>query len=228
MIRSNVTNEDQGQIRRRMWRRLGLAATALLAALPLTAGTAAAFIVNVLAPVVKIPAPPSVLPGVLVGADIHAFDERQDFRLPGPLLVDHQGTNLVKAPGDANPAWIPAGTCVRSHYVDYDPAVGAGSASGAIQFEGEIVGVIFRPPTLDASNFLGAAFTTYPPNAAAGTCLVGANQCGLEITVPTQDTFQITGDVLRMTFVAGNPGDRLRVITKSCACDPEPNPNPNP
>jgi len=75
MIRSNVTNEDQGQIRRRMWRRRGLAATALLAALPLTAGTAAAFIVNVLAPVVKIPAPPSVLPGVLVGADIHAFDE---------------------------------------------------------------------------------------------------------------------------------------------------------
>jgi hypothetical protein len=211
-----------------MWRRRGWAAAALLAALPLTAGTAAAFIVNVVAPVVRIPGPPSVLPGVLTGADIHAFDERQDFRLPAPLLVDHQGGNPVRVPGDAKPAWIPAGTCIRSHYVDYDPAGVAGTASGAIQLEGEIVGVIFRPPTLDASNFLGAAFTTYPPNAAAGTCLVGANQCGLEITVPTQDTFQITGDVLRMTFVAGNPGDRLRVITKSCACDPEPNPNPNP
>jgi hypothetical protein len=208
-----------------MWRRRGWAATALLAALPLSAGTAAAFIVQFAAPGVKIPGPPSVLPGVLVGADIHAFDERQDFRLPAPLLVDHQGGNPVRVPGDVNPAWIPAGTCVRSHYVDYDPAALPGMASGAIQFEGEIVGVIFRPLTLDASNFLGAAFTTYPPTAGAGACLVGGNQCGLEITVPTQDTFQIAGDVLRMTFVAGDPGDRLRVITKSCACDPDPTPN---
>jgi hypothetical protein len=29
-----------------------------------------------------------------------------------------------------------------------------------------------------------------------------------------------------MTMIAGNPGDRLRVITKSCACDPDPTPNP--
>jgi len=224
MIRANVTNGDQGQSRRRMWRRRGWAATALLAALPLSAGTAAAFIVQVAAPVVKIPGPPAVLPGVLVGADIHAFDERQDVRLAAPLLVDHQGGNLVDSPGDANPAWIPAGTCVRSHYVDYDPAGVPGTASGSIQFEGEIVGVIFRPLTLDASNFLGAAFTAYPPTAGAGACLIGPNQCGLEITVPTQDSFQITGDVLRMTLVAGSPGDRLRVITKSCACDPTPTP----
>jgi hypothetical protein len=223
MIRSNATNGDQGQSRRRLWRRRGWAATALLAALPLSAGTAAAFIVNVAPAVVKIPGPPSVLPGVLTGADIHAFDERQDFRLPAPLLVDHQGGNLVNTPGDVNPAWIPAGTCVRSHYVDYDPAAVVGTATGALQFEGEIVGVIFRPPTLDASNGLGAAFTAYPPNAGAGACLVGTNTCGLEITVPTQDSFQIVGDVLRVSFVAGNPGDRLRVITKSCACDPEPN-----
>ncbi len=226
MSRSNVTNGDQGQSRRRPWRARQWAAAALLAALPLGAGTAKAFIVNVAPAVVKIPGPPSVLPGVLTGADIHAFDERQDFRLAAPLLVDHQGGNLVNSPGDANPAWIPAGTCVRSHYVDYDPAAVAGTANGAIQFEGEIVGVIFRPLTLDASNGLGAAFTAYPPTAGAGACLVGPNQCGLEITVPTQDSFQIVGDVLRMTLVAGNPGDRMRVITKSCACAPDPTPNP--
>ncbi len=226
MIRSNVTNGDQGQSRRRLWRRRGWAATALLAALPLSAGTAAAFIVNVAPAVVKIPGPPAVLPGTLTGADIHAFDERQDFRLTAPLQVDHQGGNLVTAPGDVTPGWIPAGTCVRSHYVDYDPTGVFGTATGAIQFEGEIAGVIFRPPTLDASNFLGAAFTAYPPNAGAGACSVGPNQCGLEITVPTQDTFQIVGDVLRVGLVAGNPGDRLRVITKSCACDPESHPNP--
>lgn len=230
MIESNVTkvieNEEQGRRRRGHWRRRGWAAASLMAALPLGAGTAAAFIVNVAAPVVKIPGPPSVLPGVLVGADIHAFDERQDFRLAAPLLVDHQGPNLVKTPADANPAWIPAGTCVRSHYVDYDPTGGPVTASGAVQLEGEIVGVIFRPTTLDASNFLGAAFTAYPPAAGAGACLIGANQCGLEITVPTQDSFQIAGDVLRMNLVAGSPGDRLRVITKSCACDANPVPNP--
>ena len=226
MIRSNVTNGNQGQTRCRPERRRWWVVAAMLAALPLGAGTAKAFIVNFAPAVVRIPGPPSVLPGVLTGADIHAFDERQDFRLAAPLFVDHQGGNLVNSPGDVTPGLIPAGTCVRSHYVDYDPAGVMGTANGAIQFEGEIAGVIFRPPTLDATNVFGAAFTAYPPMAGAGACAVGPNQCGLEITVPTQDSFQIFGDVLRMNLVAGNPGDRMRVITKSCACAPETVPAP--
>ena len=83
------------------------------------------------------------------------------------------------------------------------------------------MGVIVRPPTLDASNYLGAFATTYPPAAGAGVCAVGTNTCGLEITVPTQDSFVISNpDVLRMTLTAGNPGDNMRVITKSCGCAP--------
>jgi len=47
--------------------------------------------------------------------------------------------------------------------------------------------------------------------------------CGLELTTPVQDSFEIVGpDVLRMSFSAGNPGDRIRVITKSCGCDTAP------
>jgi len=194
-------------------------AAALLVAVPVTARTAAAFIVNVAPAVVKIPAPASVLPGALVDADIHAFDERQDVLLTAPLFVDHQGPTPVNQPSDLKPGWIPAGTCIRSHYVHLDPN-GVATATGGMQLEGNIVGVIVRPPTLDASNYLGAFNTTYPPNAAAGTCVNGTSQCGLEIS-PTQDSFVISNpDVLRMTLQAGNPGDRMRVITKSCGCAP--------
>ena len=113
------------------------------------------------------------------------------------------------------------GTCIRSHYIHFDPAVPAATATGGVQLEGNIVGVIVRPPQLDASNFLGAFNTIYPPNAGAGACAVGTNQCGLEITAPPQDSFVISNpDVLRMTLTAGNPGDRMRVITKSCGCAP--------
>lgn len=197
-----------------------LMAAALLVAVPVTATTASAFIVNVAQALVKIPAPASVLPGALVGPEIRAFDERQDVLLTAPLFVDHQGPTPVNQPSDLKPGWIPAGTCIRSHYVHYDPA-GSGTAMGGMQLEGNIVGVIVRPPTLDASNFLGAFATTYPPNAGAGVCAVGPNQCGLEITSPTQDSFVISNpDVLRMTLTAGSPGDRMRVITKSCGCAP--------
>ena len=222
MIRVNGVRETEDSGRRGARRRRWWALSACLAALPLGAGTARAFIVNVAPAVVEIDAPASVLPGMLQGPDIHAFDERQDVQLAAALLVDHQGPGLVNDPGDLNPAWIPAGTCIRSHYIHYDPA-GAASANGAVQFAGEIVGVILRPATLDASNGLGAAFTAYPPNAGAGACLVGGNTCGLELTVPPQDSFQIDQDVLRVNFQALNPGDRIRVITKSCGCDPKPN-----
>jgi hypothetical protein len=197
-----------------------LMAAASLLAVSATAGTAAAFIVNVAPAVVKVPAPLSVLPGALVGPDIRAFDERQDVLLTAPLFVDHQGPTPVNQPNDLKPGWIPAGTCIRSHYVHYDP-MGAATATGGMQLEGDIVGVIVRPPTLDATNFLGAFNTTYPPNAAAGVCAGAASQCGLELAVPTQDSFVISSpDVLRMTLVANNPGDRMRVITKSCGCKP--------
>lgn len=217
MIRSRVSKVVRSA---RGSRSRWLMAAALLVAVPVTARTAAAFIVNVAPAVVKIPAPASVLPGALVGPDIRAFDERQDVLLTAPLFVDHQGPTPVNQPSDLKPGWIPAGTCIRSHYVHYDPA-GAASAAGGMQLEGNIVGVIVRPPTLDASNYLGAFNTTYPPNAGAGACLVGTNQCGLEITVPTQDSFVISSpDVLRVSLTAGNPGDRMRVITKSCGCAP--------
>jgi hypothetical protein len=209
----------------RSGRRRGRLLTAMLAlaALPVGAGTASAFIVNFVPAINKIPAPPSVLPGALTGTDIKAFDERQDVLLTAPLLVDHQGPGLVTTPGDLNPAWIPPGTCVRSHYLHFDPATNGVVANGALQFAGDVVGVIARPATLDASNFLGAFATTYPPNAGAGICAVAGATCGLELTTPTQDSFQIVGpDVLRVGVTAGNPGDRIRVITKSCGCDPKP------
>src|SRR5262245_35910681 len=124
MDKQSVSSEWNGRLRRVQPRRRWWAAAALLAAVPIGAGTARAFIVNVAPAVVEIPAPPSVMPGVLVGPDIRAFDERQDVVLAGPLPVDHQGPNLVTKPGDLNPGFIPPGTCIRSHYLDYDPAVG--------------------------------------------------------------------------------------------------------
>ncbi len=191
-----------------------------LAAVLLTTGAAIAAITAVGGMAVQVAPPATVLPGLNMGPAIQAFDELQNVVLPVDLAVDARGTNpptLLDSEDDVSPGKIPAGTCVSSHYIHYDPN-GAGAATGGVEFDGPILGVAVLPDTLDATNVLGWPWTTYPADADAGTCLVGANTCAPELT-GAADVVRVGMRRVEVDFSAGNPGDRVRVITRGdCHC----------
>jgi hypothetical protein len=189
-----------------------------LAALTLTAGAAVAAITAVNGMAVQVAPPATVLPGLNMGPAIQAFDELQNVLLPVDLPIDARGTNPfteIDSEDDLNPGKIPAGTCVSSHYIHYDPN-GAGGAIGGVEFDGPILGVAVLPATLDATNVLGWPWTAYPADADAGTCLVVGATCAPEFTGP--DVVRVGLQRVEVDFSAGNPGDRVRVITRGC-CD---------
>jgi hypothetical protein len=201
-------------------RRLRRALVPILVCGPLAvAGVALGHITNVVGMVVYFAnPPPSVLPGgPPMGPNIHAFDELQDIVLPVPLPVDARPVpgqvKEIKAPGDLNPGVIPAGTCVSSHYFHLD-TVNLNTATGGAAFDGPILGIALLPAALNATNVLGWPWTAYPPNAAGGTCVNGAAQCGLELTA--QDVLRFGQNMIEMSFETLDPGDRIRVITRGC------------
>ena len=201
---------------RRTRRWLGLGASAALLA---GAGLATAAIVNVNGMAVLVAPPATVLPGLNQAPVIQSFDELQNIVLPVDLPFDARGTNPpteLRSEDDLKPGKIPAGTCVSSHYLHFDPS-GAANATGGVVFDGPILGVAVMPDTLDATNPLGWPWTSYPADADAGTCLVGTSQCGLELN--GQDVLRVGVDRVELSGVAGNPGDRVRVITAGdCRC----------
>jgi hypothetical protein len=215
---ANTTTTSPSPLTARVRTRRRLAQAALALPVLLTAGSAAAFIVAVTPVVVKIPAPPSVVPGALVGPNIQAFDERQDVLLPVNVPVDARPINPgIQLPGDLNPGVIPAGTCVRSHYLHFEPLSPA-TATGSADFSDDILGVEVRQATLDATNFLGNPFTAYP---VAAQCMGGPanHQCGMELL--PEDSLRVGLRRVEVSFTALAPGDRIRVITRSCGCDPQ-------
>lgn len=173
-----------------------------------TAGVARAWIAAV-QPAAVLLTPPSVVPGNPSAPDIWAFNEKQDVILPVPILLDVQPLNPgVHVPADLNPVWIPAGTCVSSHYMDYEDAVPS-TATGGARFVRPILGVAVRQPTLDATNFLGRAGVAYP--TAANCNAVAGVDCGMELL--PQDELRVDANRVQVRFEAQTPGDRIRVVT---------------
>jgi hypothetical protein len=210
---NDTTNVPTSRLRSRRW--LSIPS---LTAMMLTAGAAVAAITAVNGMAMQVAPPATVLPGLNMGPAIQAFDELQNVMLPVALLVDARGTNPlteIRSEGDLNPGKIPAGTCVNSHYIHYDPN-GAGAAIGGVEFDGPILGVAVLPATLDATNVLGWPWTNYPADADAGTCLLAGNTCAPEFT--GADVVRVGLRRVEVDFTAGNPGDRIRVITRGC-CD---------
>jgi hypothetical protein len=196
---------------RHVFKRRAWLAPALVVAM---VGTAGAAIVNVGLMAVQIAPPASVLPAAGGGPNIHAFNELQDVVLPFAVPVDARPGDIVETPSDVNPGIIPWGTCVRSHYLRYNP-VFTNSAQGRVRFDREILGVALLPASLNATNVLGAPMTVYPPNAGAGACNVAGNTCGMELP---GDRLRVGTFSVEVDFTALDPGDRIRVITKGC-CD---------
>lgn len=184
----------------RPWRVLPLAGVLL-------AGSAAAFITGVSGMAVLIAAPASVQPGALVDSAINSFNE-QHAVLPFDIQLDAPAGSQLTAVGDLAPLIIPQGTCVKSHYVNYEPGAGA-SASGSLRFDQPILGVAVLQATLSATDFLGAPGTNYPtPLLCAGAPGV---DCGLELGA---DRVRVNAQTIEVDFDAGSPGDRLRVVTR--------------
>lgn len=185
-----------------------VAAVLALAGVGSAAGVARAWIAAV-QPAAVFFTPPSVAPGNPSAPDIWAFNEIQDVYLPVGILLDVQPVNPgVHVPADLNPVWIPAGTCVSSHYVHYEDTT-LSVATGGVRYVRPILGVAVRQATLDATNFLRRPGVVYP-NAAACNAVPGVD-CGMELL--PQDELRVDANRVQVRFEAQSPGDRIRVVT---------------
>jgi hypothetical protein len=119
--------------------------------------------------ITQIAPPPSVLEEALVSTTtMSVFRERENYSLPAALNVDVLGVGR----GDTDPitpaplaGMIPAGTRVDVYFVHFDrPEETFGALFGAIGFDAEVLGVIHKDESLDNSEFLGVAGTSYPTN----------------------------------------------------------------
>jgi hypothetical protein len=123
------------------------------AALPATAG-----ITGVTGMTTWLAVPPAACtPGALTGLTAYAWDEQQN--TPLSLIVD-----MVNNPGNSGaPIPGPLTGNYDSHFIHFEPIAGAIAATGTVTFNNPIVGVIFRPLTLDSTDVpAGSPSTTYP------------------------------------------------------------------
>ena len=190
--------------------RAGLWAGAFALAAIVSAGGAAHAWIAALQPDAVLFTPASVMPGNPTAPDVWAFNEKQDVILPVGILLDVQPVNpSVTLPGDLNPVWIPAGTCVCSHFFDHEDTI-VSTVTGGARCVRPILGVAIRQPTLDATNFLGLTATVMYPTAANCNAVPGVD-CGMELL--PQDSLRVDANRVQFSFLSQTPGDRIRVVT---------------
>lgn len=137
----------------------------------------------------------SNLTDVLVG-----YDEQQGYTLTSNLSAD-----FLVSTGIAGT--IAAGTTLDSHYFFLDPVSFLIEGSWTIDFDKPILAVITSTDLVFASDFLGAAGTTYPgPFEKRG--LENCDVCIDAVTLLDADTLSVS---LHVT----EPGDWFRVVTAS-------------
>ena len=144
-----------------------------------------------------IAAPGDVSDDAATNLGLEAFDEKQGVFLAGGILTD-QGV-------------VGAGMHVDSHMIFLNSEGGNRvDAEGFYQFSGDILGVMSDSGgTLEAASsaLLGAMGTIYPGAFGAR---------GLE----TNDSYVFVGDTINLAFRVTEPGDWIRVITKSEVPEP--------
>ena len=168
-----------------------------------TGGSSQAAGGNFIKVVPPIPGPSGICPPNSVGNncqqthDLWGFDEDQNIILGAPLLVDDvAGTGSPYTSSN-----LPVATTVASHYVYYDPGP-TNTIQGCVNFDSNVVGVIFLTNTLFASDFL----------ANTGVNYLNPGLRGLEI--PNQDSVTFSGNQVCVDFLASTPGDYFRVLTE--------------
>jgi hypothetical protein len=144
---------------------------------------------------------------------IFAFDERQDVVLSEDVAVDAEavGFPLDIQGTDFIDGTIPAGTCVRSHYLRFNPG-NVVQAVGRATFDRRILGIAFRPLNLNRSNEQLKVPGLYYEAATSPNCTGDNVDCGLE----SDDGVILNPRRANVEWLAGTPGDSMRVITRGC------------
>lgn len=164
---------------------------------------------------VVIAPPASTVPGALQSnTDIYAFEESQNFTMPGALVVNIPGTpgsynSVASLPGGI----IPAGTIIDSHFIHFDQ-VGAGTTTltGSVTFAGKIIGVMCRNAALNGSDFLGVG-TVYPAGNAR-------RQLDWDPGMPEEITISADQYTINVKLITSNVVDQVRVITEAVDTNP--------
>ena len=126
--------------------------------------------------------------------NLFGFDETQNVSIgPGGLSAD-----VIAGGGSGT---IPEGTQVSSHYVFFDPGPSQ-SQLGHVNFDADILAVMTSVGTLSASDFLAAAGVNYLSPSLRG--LEAGDSAIIDPANPSQ---------LDLSWVAGSPGDYVRVLT---------------
>jgi hypothetical protein len=137
------------------------------------AGNAGAVVTSVVpfsaTPATLIAPPGSAGDGALAGGAF-VWEERNDMVLPVPLPVDSFGFGVgipaafQTATFATHPGVIPAGTTISSFILHFDTSTNQtpGTAAFQVQTDQDIIGVILKDATLDASDAIVGAPTTYP------------------------------------------------------------------
>lgn len=140
---------------------------------------------------------------------VRVWNERQFVTLADGLTVNASAPGLYNGPADLSSSVIASGTVISSHYVHFDsPAGTSANATGALRFDGDIVGVICVGDSgtdrfLDRSDFLSSG-TLYGD---------GIEARGMELS--NNEFFRISNDRRGIEFSMriSNPGDFIRVVT---------------
>ncbi len=155
--------------------------------------------------------PPSVkLNDFQANSFIRVFMERRNVLLGSSVSVN------ATAPGTYNQLNQPVapfptlalGTAVDSYFIHFDPTSGVQTRSGTVTFDRDILGVIFYPAGLDASDStLGAVGITAYPTLLADR--------GMDLAVNLTDFLTISADRRMVSFRTGadTAVDQVRVIT---------------
>ena len=149
--------------------------------------------------------PVSLLEGALESdTTVHAFNERQGLTLASALSVDFVPPSFTSAGS------IAAGTRISSHIIHFDSVDGGRSPTGltgSVTFDGQILGLIFNDPRLNATDsLLGAPGTAYPGGVVGRRFLFSEGS----------DVFSISGGQLTFnftSFVSDGFIDQMRIVT---------------
>ncbi len=181
-------------------------------ALLLAAAGANAGIVSTTGQYLHIPAPPDLSTGVMPSnAFGYALDETQSVFFSG--TVDQGLPQFGPTHHALNAHTVLFSGWVNSHIIHFDDTVSAPhNATGTIVFADPIVALIYSAQRLDASDWLGAPWTTYPSGSPFRG--IDENASGGLDTVRVINPYTIE-------VLMGNGLDQIRVLT---AAVPAPGP----
>ncbi|WP_299073696.1 PEP-CTERM sorting domain-containing protein [uncultured Paraglaciecola sp.] len=126
--------------------------------------------------------------------NLYGFNEDQNIILPSILSVDLLATTGLSGELTSN-------TVVASHYIFFDP-VNTINQEGFVDFDADILAVIFSTDNLSASDFLLNNNVTYLNPSDRG--LEGVDEVSVDGTLANR---------LLVDWRAATPGDYIRVLT---------------